>query len=273
MAKKEMHYFGSDLHFGTQFYRRNLEAYLREFDGRNTAPRVGEASVWYLLSRRAAAEIHAFNPGSRIIIMLREPSEMLYSLYYQFCYDGNEHLPTFEEALEAEKERRAGRRIGRQAYFPQGLVYRDAARYTEQVRRYYEVFGRHRVQVVIYDDFAADAAAAYRATLDFLAVDSTRRHGELKVLNGNKTVRHPTIRAVLQDPMVRATAIAMESWLPRPMFAALQRAESRVQRFNSRPAKRPALSPETRAQLKAELAPEIERLSDLLERDLTYWSK
>ena len=160
MAKKEMHAFGSDLRFGPQFYRRDQEAYLAEFAARNGERHAGEASVWYLFSTQAAAEIHAFNPEARIIIMLREPAEMLYSLYYQFRFDGNEHLPTFEEALAAEDERRAGRRITRQTYLAQGLVYRDTARYTEQVRRYFDVFGRERVHVIIYDDLAADVRAA-----------------------------------------------------------------------------------------------------------------
>ena len=179
MAKKEMHTFGADLRFGPQFYRRDLEAYLAEFAARNGERRAGEASVWYLFSTQAAAEIHAFNPEARIIIMLREPAEMLYSLYYQFRFDGNEHLPTFEEALAAEDERRAGRRISRQAHFAQGLVYRDTARYTEQVRRYFDVFGRERVHVIIYDDLAADVRATYCRTLDFLGVDSTADRNRL----------------------------------------------------------------------------------------------
>ena len=181
MAKKEMHAFGSDLRFGPQFYRRNLQEYLAEFDARNGERRAGEASVWYLYSTQAAAEIQAFNPEARIIIMLREPAEMLYSLYSQFRYDGNEHLKTFEEALAAEEKRRAGRCIKRQTYFAQGLVYRDAARYTAQVRRYFDVFGRDRVHVVIYDDLVADVRATYCRTLDFLGVDSARTRTEFPV--------------------------------------------------------------------------------------------
>src|SRR5580704_4939990 len=84
MAKKEMHVFGADLHFASHFYRRNLGAYLQEFSRRTTQGVAGEASVWYLLSGQAAAEIKAFNPEARIVIMLREPVEVLYSLYYQF---------------------------------------------------------------------------------------------------------------------------------------------------------------------------------------------
>ncbi|HZV34408.1 MAG TPA: sulfotransferase domain-containing protein, partial [Verrucomicrobiae bacterium] len=93
MARKEMHTFGKDLHFGHQFYRRDLQAYLAEFEGWGDQPRAGEASVWYLFSKTAAEEIKAFNPDAQIIIMLRDPVEMLHSMYYTFLWDGNEHLP------------------------------------------------------------------------------------------------------------------------------------------------------------------------------------
>jgi len=272
MAKKEMNVFGADLRFGPQFYRRDLPAYLTEFDSRNGQSRAGEASVWYLFSTHAAAELRAFNPESRIIIMLREPAEMLYSLYYQFRFDGNEHLPSFAEALAAEDERRAGRRLSRQTYFAQGLLYRETARYTEQVRRYFDVFGRDRVHVVIYDDFAADVGAAYRATLDFLGLDYARIPSDFHVINGNKSVKHPALRAVLGDPLVRSTALAIARKLPRPVFTALHNVERRLWKLNSRPEKRPPLAPELRAALQREFSPEVERLSALLGRGLTPWN-
>jgi len=273
MAKKEMHAFGSDLRFGPQFYRRDQEAYLAEFATRNGERRAGEASVWYLFSTQAAAEIHAFNPEARIIILLREPAEMLYSLYYQFRFDGNEHLPTFEEALAAEDERRAGRCLTRQTYLAQGLVYRDTARFTEQVRRYFNVFGRERVQVIIYDDLAADVHGVYCRTLEFLGVDSTRIETDFQVINGNKSVKHSALRGLLNDPLVRSTAVAIGRRLPRPIFTALHDVERRLWKLNSRSEKRPPLAPDVRAQLQREFAPEVERLSELLGRDLTHWSQ
>ena len=144
MARKEMHHFGADLRFGSQFYRRDPSAYLNEFAGWNGQHRVGESSVWYLFSQQAAAELKAFNPEARAIVMLREPAEMLHSLYYSFRFDANEHLPTFEAALAAESDRRAGRNLAPQTYLAQGLVYRDTVRYTDQVKRYFEAFGRER---------------------------------------------------------------------------------------------------------------------------------
>src|SRR5690349_5772876 len=97
MGIKEMHFFGQDLHFRAPFYRHKLNEYLAEFQGCNGHRRFGEASVWYLLSSQAALEIKAFKPEARIVIMLREPIDLLYSLYYQLRYLGDEQLPSFEQ--------------------------------------------------------------------------------------------------------------------------------------------------------------------------------
>ena len=268
-----MHFFGSDLRFGPQIYCRNRTDYLKEFDDWQGQSRGGEASVWYLYSKQAAAEIKAFNPRARIIIMIREPVEMLYSLYYQFRLDGNEHLPTFEQALDAEDDRRAGRKFSRNAYFRQGLFYRETARYTEQIRRYFEAFGRDQVRVIVYDDFAKDTSAAYGGVLNFLGLKVPPKTGNFRVINGSQTVKSAFLRNLMSDPLVRGTAVAAHSWLPAPMFRALERIESWLMQSNIRLEKRPPLDENLRMRLQLEFAPEVERLSDLLGRDLTSWSQ
>ena len=273
MARKEMHFFGSDLQFGRQFYRRTQDEYLQEFRGGNGRRLAAEASVWYLFSTRAAWEIKAFSPDARILIMLREPAEMLHSLYGYFRFDGNEFLPTFAEALAAEPERRGGRRLGRRTYFPQGLAYRQTVRYAEQVQRYFEVFGRSRVRVVIYDDFAADAAAVCRETLEFLGLDPSRLKTDFAIVNPARQARNSVLQALLRDPLVRSAALAVRPWLPRFAFTAIQAVEARVSRFNVRPAPRPPLDPVLRRQLRRDFAPENAALSRLLGRDLVAWQE
>ena len=73
--------------------------------------RVGEASVWYLYSKKAAKEIYEFNPKAQIIVMLRNPLEMIYSYYYQVSWTGDEDIDTFELALEAENFRKRGNNL------------------------------------------------------------------------------------------------------------------------------------------------------------------
>lgn len=273
MARKEMHLFGADLEFGARLPRCDQETYLTEFEQANGARSAGEASVWYLYSKQAAAEIKAFNPQARILIMLREPAEMIYSLYYQFLFDANEHLPTFREALAAEEQRRAGRGARRTAYFLKGLVYRETARYAEQVRRYFELFGREQVKVIIYDDFSANPVLAWRETLEFLGVTPRGLDQQFRIVNPNKYVRSRLLQRVMADPWLRSSCVGTRRWLPRKVFGALRRAEAALWHCNARVAKRPPLEPDLRARLKADFAFDNDQLGRLLGRDLTHWSK
>jgi hypothetical protein len=273
MAIKEMHFFGRDLHLRPPFYRHNLQEYLSEFRGCNGQSQIGEASVWYLFSTQAASEINAFNPDARIIIMLREPVEMLYSLYHEFRYLGDEHLPSFQQALGAEPDRRAGRRIPRQACFAQGLVYREAARYASQVKRYLDVFGRERVHVIIYDDLAAYPSRVYRDTLQFLGADASYRPEEFKIINGSKSVRSHTLRAIVKEPLLHSSLAAVRPWLPRKLLLGLRNLGDFAWRLNTLAKKRPPLDAALRSELRCEFASEIERLSELLGMDLAHWTK
>jgi hypothetical protein len=273
VARKEMHFFGGDLSFGPQFYRRDKEAYLAEFNGWNDQICGGECSVWYLLSRQAAAEIKGFNPEARIIIMLRDPVAMLNSLFHQFCADGNENLPTFEEALAAENDRKAGHRFGRQTYLRQALDYHAVARCTDQVQRYFDVFGREKVHVVIYDDLVADTAGTYRKVLEFLSVPPSPVNIDFAALNGNQTVKSTALRAFLQDPLVRGTAISLRKRVPTPVFELIRNVGLQLCNLNGKDAKRKPMSRDLELQLRREFAPEVVRLGELLNRDLTHWSK
>ena len=272
MARKEMHFFGRDLRFAQHFYRRAEAEYLAEFAGWKGQRRIGEASVWYLFSELAAAEIKAFSPSAKIIIMLREPVSMMYSLYRYFRFDGNEPLPTFEAALAAEPERRAGGGQGRQTYFAPGLVYREAARYAHQVRRYYEVFGPGQVHVVLFDDLAAHPATVYRSILEFLAVDATRSLPQFERVNAAKTVKNRTLQAILNDPTLRSAILAVRPLLPNLLFRGLDRIRGRIQGLNSSVERPQPLDPELKARLRREFAAEVAELSTLIGRDLSRWT-
>src|SRR5262249_50339658 len=121
-ARKEPHFFGTD--FSSPALDRDEQTYLALFTGARNETRAGEASVFYLCSRRAAKEIHAFSPSARIIIMLRNPVEMMYSLHSRHVLTGNEDINDFGTALAAAAERKRGLHLP--ATFPpvEFLLYR-----------------------------------------------------------------------------------------------------------------------------------------------------
>jgi len=257
---KEVHFFGTDL--VSRHYTRDLNRYLSLFNDWKGQNRIGEASVWYLYSKKAAEEIHAFDPDARIIIMLRNPVEMIYSNYYQLFFNGDEDIPTFEEALAAEPDRKAGRRIPNDCRLVESLFYRDGAMFTNQVQRYFDVFGREAVHVIIFDDFKLDVAQSYRQTLQFLGVDADFTTDFPRV-NANKMVRSRTLKRLLQPIPNRLRQLRR--------FRVLRRGFRKFNQFNTRYVSRPAMNPDLRQQLQSEFAPEVERLGALLDRDLMHW--
>ncbi|MBA2556411.1 MAG: sulfotransferase, partial [Chloroflexi bacterium] len=138
--RKEPRYFASDLDTGTAgdelFFVRELDEYLGLFQGATDQKRVGEASVQYLYSRVAAENIRVFNPDSRFLVMLRNPVEAVHSMHAQRLAGGAEDIADFEAALDAEDDRREGRRIPPGSFHVKGLIYRDVARFGEQVERW-----------------------------------------------------------------------------------------------------------------------------------------
>lgn len=270
MAKKELHFFGSDL--GYHAPPRTLENYLSFFAGAAGKRRVGEASTWYLFSEKAAEEIHDFCPSARILVLLRNPVDMLHSLHSHFVFRGDEDIADFGEALAAEPDRRAGRRQPPYTIPRRGLWYREIVRYAPQVQRYFERFGRERVLVIINDDFRKDARGVFQRACALLdvsaAVDEDVFAPDKRSENANRTVYSRRLQDFLIHPGNQQVLEGVRGSVPghRLMLRALRRA-------NIRYVDRAPMNPELRSRLQAELLPEIEALSALLDRDLTGWCR
>jgi hypothetical protein len=262
--RKEIHFFGTDLY--SPHYCRELPQYLELFSDAN-GRRVGEASVWYLYSRLASREIKAFNPQASIIIMLRNPVDMIYSLHAHRLYINSEDIVDFGEALDAEEERKQGRRLPPNPYPVAGLFYRDVGKYAEQVSRYLDTFGRERVKIILYDDFKVDPSQACQEVFSFLGVQPSFPV-KISVINASKRIRNRSLASLLDPPPT----------FVRKLGRALTTADRRhklfrtFQELNTEHGPRPEIPALLRRQLQKEFAPDVERLSELLDRDLTRWT-
>ena len=264
---KDFHFFGSDLPFIHRPPRAQRD-YLAHFEPARDQKRVGESSVWYLYSRRAASEIKAFCAEASILIMLRNPVDMMYSLHSQRLAIGGEDIEDFVRALAAEDARRRGIGLPRHPGMQEAVFYRRIARYADQVGRYLEVFGRDNVHVVVFDDFERDTARTYADVLRFLGV-STEFRPEFPVVNANRrTVSKAATHLLWRPPglVLRLGSLLVSRTVQRRTIEFLTRLVAKTE-------PRPAMDPALRAQLQAEFAPEVERLSALLGRDLTGWTR
>ncbi|OJH40967.1 sulfotransferase family protein [Cystobacter ferrugineus] len=249
---KEPLFFGSDL-TPHPLAISDEAAYLRLFAGAGEARVIGEGSVFYWMSKRAAEEIHAWSPEARILIMLRDPVEMMQSLHALFLRTGNEELEDFARALEAEAARAQGQRLPARVYFPEGLQYRALARFSEAVERFLRVFGEQRVHVLLFEELTSDPKRAMRGLLDFLEVDPD------VPLEFDPVRAAQCIRPLVLRQMRAASPEVLEK---------LERKTARNLHHGPRGA---PLPPELETRLREELRPDGERLEARLGRPLSGW--
>ncbi len=265
--EKEINFFGSDM--PVRVPRLTEEQYLNWFFSNvEGETRIGDGSVWYLYTRKAAEEIKAWEPDARILIMLRNPVDAMYSLHSQLLYNGDEVIPDFEEALEAEEDRKAGLRLPGKVSFPQMLFYREITRYVDQVGRFFDTFSEEQVKVILFDDFVARTDEVYRSTLEFLQVDPEFVPG-FEVVNPNKGVRNRAFQTFLKRPPAWFRKIGRTVF---PRYESRGKLRRRLMAWNTRFQDRARLDPAIRVRLVEECSPDIRRLGDRLGRDLSVWS-
>jgi hypothetical protein len=235
---------------------RTLSEYLDCFTGARGKKRIGEASVSYLASPTSAKVIKEFSPLASIIIMLRNPVDVMYSMYYLRRFINLEDRPSFGAALDADVR---GRRVA-------GLTYRERVKFAAQVERYIAVFGREKIHFIVYDDFKVDTRRVFQETLRFLSVCSNSRE-DFPRINGNSRARSKFLWRFVRQPPAPLRRI-VHPFTSHWFRSAVGR---RLLQWNTIEEPRPPMEAELRNRLRKEFAPEIHRLSTLLDRDLTSW--
>ena len=260
--RKDLHYFGSDLTF-LKRERFSKDEYLSHFDNTNEIA-IGEASVWYLYSQNAAKEIFEFNPNMKIVIMLRDPVQMVYAHYTQMKFNGlgDEDLSTFEEALEAEPARKEGTRIPKHCPLTCTLFYREIAKLATQIERYLEIFPKEQILFLFQEDMKTNINELYKKTLQFLEVSDDYTPDFTRV-NTHKEVRFEILRKVIGK-----TPQSLKDRIPKRPRKLLSKT---IRKYNSKHAERKKLSPKTDRMLRNELVGEIGRLEEICGRDLNHW--
>lgn len=173
---------------------------------------VGDASPLYLSSRAAMGRIRAFNPGARIVLLLRHPVDTFFSLYQQNLFRMREDACDPAQAWELQDARRHGEAIPRACRHPQMLQYREMLSLGSQVGRLYEIFPREQVLVVAFNDFASDTPATYERVLAFLGL---RSDGRVRFPRENSAKMHRS--------MWLARLLALPASSRRPIYGQLLR--------------------------------------------------
>ena len=264
---KEPNFFGRDQKIAPHRCIRDEEEYLRLFTNATDSQRIGEATPSYLHSKTAAQEIKVFNPDMRIIASLRSPAELVTSMHFENLVNHCEELLDLDEALDAESDRIAGRRIPKLSNKPTYLEYSRIVQFSKNLNRYFNAFGRDNVLVLLFDDIRDNPHGVISEVLDFLKVSPDISMIDFSPQNksSSKSLRNWKIRGAMRA-FPNATKIARQI-LPYRFTHAIANSVAGSASYD-----RPKHSEETLNKLKARFKPEVDQLSELIARDLSHWN-
>jgi hypothetical protein len=230
-------------------------AYEALFDGCTGERAIGEVSPVYLASTGVAQRVADRLPDVRIIALLRDPIERVHSRYVARRRDGLERR-SFAALVEAERSQPLELDDTAGTYLASGFV-------SHVLRPYLDLIPPQRVGCYLYDDLRRDPAALVADVLRFLDVDPLVPI-DTKVTHNSSggTIAHPARRALWTR-----TALA-RTWL-RPYVP--QRVRDRAFSVATRTVRTEPIDPTVYAKLAELYRPEVDRLAQMLDRDLSTW--
>jgi len=231
---------------------RDEKEYLHLFRKVKDEKIIGEASPDYLSNPEVPNLIHQIVPHARILISLRDPVERLISDYFMFQRLGVMKLSfheLFMKKLGSDKEARiANIRIQRGVY-------------SENVKRYFDIFGREQVKVIIFEEFIKDAKGTVEEILRFLGLNQKLDNFEAEVHNPFAVARGSVSQFIFRDSRIKGIAEKILSPEQRKILR---------EKLLIKKQPKPKINQEDKKILAKFYYDDVQKLKQLLERELPW---
>ncbi len=203
---KAVHYFDGGLDPRVNNFAKGETWYRSHFPLKYSA-RAGqktfEATPLYMFHPFAAERIHDLVPDTKIIAMMRNPTERAISHYFHERRKPDREPLSIYDAFRQE-ERRLANAVRLEQYSCHSFIhhsYKSRGRYEEQIVRYLRYFPMKNIHMVRSEDLFAKPERILREVFEFLGVDPNVDLRSLHPRNvaKNKETVSQEIREYLDD--------------------------------------------------------------------------
>lgn len=252
-TRKEINFFNKN-----SCYFEGLEYYLSMFPAPVPGKIRGEFSPTYFYDDRVPLRIKNHFPNVKILISLRNPIRMMYSLYWYAKNAIRLEVPeTFERAIE-EKSLEPVK-------LTKGLFY-------SRLTNYYDNFNSENIQVVLYDDIEKRPDKVMESIQDFLGVD---HYYKPAVINRKSNPASRPKFMILRN-LTAQILDTLEMLRLNKLTKKLGSSDLLYQLYcqvNKESFKYPEMESKTYLKLVDYFEKDIKRTAKLLNRDLSSWLK
>jgi hypothetical protein len=193
---------------------------------------------------------------------------MVPSYHARMVYTLDEDVTDFVEAWSLQERRAAGDDLPKRCRDPRLLQYGEVGRLGRHVERLFDIAGRERCLVILFDDLVKSPAAELRRVLDFVAVGSEEKVN-VRVEREARSFKSLWLQQFVMNPP--PWVMRLVAYGGTRTIGPLRSVRKRIHSINTERRQREALPEPTRAMLRAYFASDVARLSNLLQRDLRHW--
>ncbi len=254
---KEIHFFNDRLLYPFEYkYLHGIKYYRRYFEDAPPKSKIGELSPFYYLDPNTAYRIYISFPNVKIIIGIRNPVDLIHSLYL-LLRSRERRAKTFEEELIRK---------------PQIM---DIGFFHRLLTPYFDWFPRENIFIFEYEKFFQDEHKACQQIFKFIEVDATYKPSVLGIRINAAPREKPKFRKQLRGLLISS----LNTSALIPLKNAMHKLKINKMNYdgtyklNAKKNTKPKLSLETRRKLLTQLEPDISRLEKMLTLNLGYWRK
>tara|TARA_Y100001972_G_scaffold128853_1_gene192166 strand:- start:2485 stop:3417 length:933 start_codon:yes stop_codon:yes gene_type:complete len=245
------------------YYQRfitNESEYLRLFSLAKPDQLTGETTTMYLYSEGSPDRIRSYIPDTKLIAVLRQPAERIFSRYLHLARENQLPTDSFEDIFDQNSK----------WWIRPDLI--NEGFYFKHLKRFYDIFPEEHIQVILYDEMKENQETMFRNLFQFLGVEedfvpetdiSYNQSGFIKNKWVNKVVgyNNPFVR------ILRKTSPGLLNTL-KSNKAVLKGLNS----IRSKNLHRPGLSVDLKKKITEEIyMKDIVQLEKLIGRDLSKW--
>ena len=256
---KEPNYFShEELETQKLYYKSNkinsLDSYHNLFPTRDANLIYGEASVSYLFYKNVAEKIKTYNKNAKIIILLRNPIERAFSHYLMDARLGliSESFESVIDGFETTSKNKL--------YYQQ---YIELGKYYNQISNYKRLFNDKNILIIDYEDFKNKTSLCVSNVFDFLQIDTSFMPNLDLTHNTFRKPKFTFIEKLYSNHSIRCIINKLIS----------SKFKNYINQMVFDKEDKPILSQDLRVRLKSIFKNDVNKLSDMLNKDFSKWIK
>ncbi len=269
---KEPNFFGYELNQPSDFegtpqihhYNNsvtNIEDYVELFAGAEDHQVKGETSNTYMYHKNAPDRILHYAADVKIIAILRQPAERLYSRYLHLARENRVPTVQFSDCLDPTT-----------VWWQRNDLIKEGY-YGRHLSRYFEIFPKSQIKVFLFEDLRQDSEKMMKDIFRFIGVDPDFKVDFSVEYNQSGFIKNKAFDKVIgQNSWVKK---ALKKILPQRWYNALKHnstTQKQLNQFRNKNLQRPSLDPSLKSEISHSIYKEdIKLLESLIARDLSKW--